>query len=284
VLVVECGLAPNTIAAYRRDLGEFDAFLADAGLALETLAASHVLQFLMALRRRGLAISSVARHLSSLKMFLRFLYERRKLSADLAGLLDSPKKWSLLPDTLRIVQVDALLAAPDEQDPMCLRDRAMLELLYATGLRVSEVTALKVGDLNLEVGFLRCLGKGRRERVVPVGRSAIQATSEYLQRCRPALARQPDEGWLLLTRTGRALDRTNAWRLVRRYAQRLGLAGKVSPHTLRHCFATHLLQGGADLRVIQELLGHVDVATTQIYTHVDASRLKAIHRRYHPRP
>lgn len=284
MLTVECGLADNTILSYRRDLAELADYLTTHELALCSLRPLDVQHFLMALRQRGLAISSIARHLSSLKMFLRFLFERRVLATDLASLLDSPKKWSLLPNTLNVPQVDALLSAPDAEDDLHLRDRAMLELLYATGLRVSELVSLKIGDLNLKIGFLRCIGKGGRERIVPVGRSAIEATQCYLDECRPGLKRDQDAGWLLLSRTGRRLDRTTAWRLVIKYAARAGLAGKASPHVLRHCFATHLLQGGADLRVVQELLGHVDVATTQIYTHVDKSRLKAIHSRYHPRP
>jgi integrase/recombinase XerD len=285
-LAVEHGLAGNTIAAYRRDLADLQRFLAACERPLADLIITDVQAFLRSLQDRGLAVSSIARHLSSMKMFLRFAFDRGLLGKDLAGLLETPKKWRLLPGTLRVPQVDALMNAPDgdDDDPMQPRDRALLELLYATGLRVSELTSLKIADVDLKIGFLRCIGKGRRERIVPVGRSAIDAVKAYLDDCRPRLAREPDEGWLLLSRTGRPLERTNAWRLVRKYARKIGLRGKVSPHTLRHCFATHLLQGGADLRIVQDLLGHVDVSTTQIYTHVDSARLKSIHQKFHPRP
>lgn len=283
-LFVEHGLAANTIAAYRRDLADLQSFFAERDRRLGDLAITDVQAYLRALQQRGLAVSSIARHLSSAKMFLRFAFDRGLIAKDVASLLETPKKWRLLPDTLRVPQVDALMAAPDTDDPMELRDRAMLELLYATGLRVSELTSLKISDVDLKIGFLRCIGKGRRERIVPVGRSAIVAIEAYLSDCRPQLVKEPDAEWLLLSRTGRCLDRTNAWRLVRKYARKIGIRGKVSPHTLRHCFATHLLQGGADLRIVQDLLGHVDVSTTQIYTHVDSDRLKSIHQKFHPRP
>lgn len=285
-LAVEHGLAANTIAAYRRDLADLQRFLASCARPLADLVITDVQAFLRSLQDRGLAVSSIARHLSSMKMFLRFAFDRGLLGKDLASLLETPKKWRLLPGTLRVPQVDALMNAPDgdDDDPMRLRDRALLELLYATGLRVSELTSLKISDVDLKIGFLRCIGKGRRERIVPVGRSAIDAVTAYLSECRPRLVREPDGGRLFLSRTGRPLERTNAWRLVRKYARQIGLRGKVSPHTLRHCFATHLLQGGADLRIVQDLLGHVDVSTTQIYTHVDSDRLKSIHQKFHPRP
>jgi integrase/recombinase XerD len=179
--------------------------------------------------------------------------------------------------------VDALLNAPEPADEYYLRDRALLELLYATGIRVSEAVGLARSQLNLEVGYLRCIGKGGKERIVPIGSSALRASTAYLERLRPSLVRAHTGDAVFLSRTGRPLDRSSMWRLVRKYASAAGLEGQVTPHTLRHCFATHLLGGGADLRIVQELLGHADVSTTQVYLHVDEARLKEVHRRYHPR-
>ncbi len=217
-------------------------------------------------------------------MFLRFLFMTGRTDRDITTVLESPRRWKHLPGTLHYSQIDALLAAPNPKDPLYLRDRAMLELLYATGMRVSELVGLATDQLNLKIGYLRCIGKGNRERIIPIGRRAIEAVADYLRELRPALTARRETNAVFVTRTGRSMDRTNAWRLVIKYARRAGIAKKVSPHTLRHSFATHLLEGGADLRIVQELLGHVDVSTTQIYTHVDGARLKRIHQRYHPRP
>jgi integrase/recombinase XerD len=281
-LFVECGLSGVTVAAYRSDLGEFWDGLEQRGISPEDIGIEHVQSHLMALHERGLAVASVARHLASLKMFLRHLYAEGVLKRDVASLIESPRKWRNLPKTVRYEQIDALLAAPDPADDLWLRDRAILELLYATGMRVSELTHLALDQVNLDIGYLRCLGKGKKERIVPVGSSALRAVREYLEHLRPILQRNPAEQAVFLSRSGRGLDRTNVWRLIRKYAQAVGLKD-VSPHTLRHCFATHLLAGGADLRVVQELLGHSDIATTQVYTHVDSSRLKQVHRQFHPR-
>jgi len=279
----ECGLAGSTVTAYQRDLGEFWNDVVPRCGEIERVSMPDVQQHLIALQQRGLAVSSIARHVSAIRMFLRYLYGQGVLRRDLASLLEAPKKWSTIPVTIHEKRVDALLAAPDPQDEYYLRDRAMLELLYATGLRVSEAVDLSCGQINLDVGYVRCMGKGRRERIVPVGRSAIRALRAYLERQRPALAGSHTGDALFLSRTGRPLDRTNVWRLVRKYAEGVGLEGKFSPHSLRHCFATHLLGGGADLRIVQELLGHADVSTTQVYLHVDEARLKEIHRQFHPR-
>jgi integrase/recombinase XerD len=285
-LVVECGLSARTIEAYRRDLCEFAAERGHSpasGLTFADLVFQDVQEHLAALQRRGLAIASIARHLAAIKMFLRYLYSEKRLQRDLAGLIETPKKWRNLPKTVHASQLDAFLTAPDPADPYYLRDRALLELLYATGMRVSEAADLTLEGLNLEVGYLRCLGKGRKERIIPIGRTACEALREYLTIQRPKLCNRHSGSSVFLSRTGRALERTNIWRLVKRYAAAAGLMPTVSPHTLRHCFATHLLAGGADLRVVQELLGHADVSTTQIYTHVDGSRLKQVHQRFHPR-
>ena len=284
-LVSECGLAANTIEAYRRDLGEFVGLLHDRDIrTTDRVSPLVVREYLVRLAERRLALSSIARHLVSVKMFLRYLHGMDLMTEDVAALLDTPKKWRTLPHTLRPRQVEEMLAAPQPGEPFYARDRAILELLYATGLRVSELAGLRVNDVNLNVGYVRCLGKGGRERVVPIGSYAIDALREYLRGLRMTLMETtgPVEA-LFLSRTGRGMDRTNIWRLVGRYAAAAGIPGPIGPHTLRHCFASHLLEGGADLRVVQELLGHVDVTTTQIYLHVDRTRLKSIHQRFHPR-
>jgi integrase/recombinase XerD len=281
-LLVEAGLADNTLAAYRRDLDCFARFLDERELRVDVLAPIHIQQFLIARKEEGLSIASIARNLVAVKIFLRHLYATGRLKHDLTVLIETPKKWKRIPHVLHRQQVDGLINTPDDEDAYALRDRAILELFYACGLRVSELCGLTLGDVRLDMGYLRCLGKGKKERIVPIGRSAIEAIQAYLDGLRSDLDRRNSDG-LFLSRTGRALDRTNVWRIVVKYARRMGLTGKVSPHTLRHSFATHLLQGGADLRVVQELLGHADVATTQLYTHVDKDRLKAIHRKYFPR-
>ncbi len=281
-LFVECGLSGATVTAYRADLTEFWNHLTSHGVLPGELGLEHIQSYLMALHHRGLSLASVARQLASLKMFLRHLLAEGRIQRDLASLLETPRKWRNLPKTLRYEQVDALLAAPDPSDDLWLRDRAILETLYATGMRVSELTGLTVQHVNLDVGYLRCFGKGSKERIIPIGSSALQALREYLTHLRPGLLRDVSLDAVFLSRSGRPLDRTNVWRLIRKYAEHVGLKD-VSPHTIRHCFATHLLAGGADLRVVQELLGHSDISTTQIYTHVDSSRLKQVHQQCHPR-
>ncbi|MBN1491227.1 MAG: site-specific tyrosine recombinase XerD [Phycisphaerae bacterium] len=281
-VITEAGLADNTVTAYRHDLTLFDQYLTRAEVGPETLDPTHIQRFLMERRDAGLELSSIARNLMAIKVFLRHLFATGRIQRDLADLIESPKKWKLVPRVLHPQQVDALLATPNTDDPFAARDRAILELFYACGLRVSELCGLTLGNVRLDLGYLRCFGKGSKERIVPIGRTAVECIRDYLDTLRPSLDSR-NEAALFLSRTGRPMERTNVWRLVVKYARRMGLTGKVSPHTLRHCFATHLLQGGADLRVVQELLGHADVTTTQIYTHVDRDRLKAIHRKYHPR-
>lgn len=286
-LTVEAGLADNTIAAYRRDLRRFLGYLAGTGKSPASASPPDVQKHLRQLKEEGLAISSISRALVAVKMFMRFLVMSGKCGRDITDALDSPKRWQKLPHLLSRDNTRSLLAGVDEDDTLYLRDRGLLELLYASGLRASEAASLKVADLNCRIGYLRCFGKGSKERVVPVGRPAVEAIETYLENLRPKLAAQSggaDDGALFLSQRGRPLDRTAVWRIVKRAARRAGLGGKISPHTLRHCFATHLLAGGADLRAVQEMLGHVDIATTQIYTHVDSDRLKSIHKKFHPRP
>ena len=283
-LVSECGLARNTIEAYERDLRGFIGLLDDRDICTtEQLSVELVQSYLVRLTDRKLALSSIARHLVSVKMFLRYLRLIGVVGEDSSAPMESLKRWQRLPKTLHRAQVEALLAAPQPGEPFYSRDRAILELLYATGMRVSELADLKVGDLNLDVGYLRCMGKGRRERIIPVGSHAIDAIREYLRGLRTKLVEtMQSTDAVFISRTGQPLDRTNIWRLVKRYASAAGISGGAGPHTIRHCFATHLLEGGADLRIVQELLGHANVVTTQIYTHVEISRLKTIHERCHP--
>ncbi len=283
-IFLECGLAGATVTAYQRDLREFTNFVQRESLELHALSITDIQRYLITLQRRGLALASIVRYLASLKVFLRFLLAERLLEQDLPSLMDSPRRWRTIPTTINYRQVEKLLLAPDPHDELYLRDRALLELLYATGMRVSEAVDLDVDGINLKLGYLRCIGKGRKERIIPIGQMAIDAVRRYLEMLRPRLLGEGFATSLFLSRTGRPLDRSNMWRLVRKCAAVAGIEKDVSPHTLRHCFATHLLAGGADLRIVQELLGHADVTTTQVYTHVDEAHLKHVHQKYHPRP
>ncbi len=283
-LFLECGLAGSTVTTYQRVLSLFWNHLVVREVEPGEITIDDIREYLIELRQRGLGVATVARDLATVKVFLRFLYCERVMRRDIASLIESPKRWRNIPKAIRLEQVEALLSAPDPRDEFYLRDRALLELLYATGMRVSEVVDLTLDQINLKLGYVRCIGKGRKERVIPVGRAAIAALEVYLEELRPRLRGDRHTSTLFLSRTGRALDRTNMWRLVRKYAAAAGIDASVSPHTLRHCFGTHMLAGGADLRIVQELLGHADVTTTQIYTHVDVTQLKHVHQKYHPRP
>jgi integrase/recombinase XerD len=283
-LTIECGLSVNTIQAYQRDLERLAAHVG-AGQAedWERVTAEQILDFLAAEKGRGLATPSLSRALVATRMFFRFASSEQLVTRDVTEHLESPRLWMTLPEVLNRPAVERLLAAPAAgQDRWPLRDRAILEMLYATGARASEVADLTLLSVNREVGFVHAIGKGRKERIVPVGRRALEALERYLAEERPQLDARGDTH-LFLTHTGRRMGRETLWRLVKKYVYRSGVSRRVSPHTLRHSFATHLLEGGADLRAVQEMLGHVDIGTTQIYTHVDQSRLKAIHRKYHPR-
>jgi integrase/recombinase XerD len=284
-LQAERGMATNTVLAYERDLERFGQWAADGGLADYLQPTLRELsQYLSFLREEELAPPSVARHLVALKMFYRFLRLEERVKKSAIELLSSPTLWERIPQVLSPESVEKLLAAPHPSERFYFRDRALLETLYATGSRASEVVGLKLEDLYLDSGFCKCLGKGSKQRVVPLGRPALKALREYLQELRPKLTRGiGDCPWVFVSRGGRILTREMLWILVKKYVGRASLNSKVSPHTLRHSFATHLLAGGADLRTVQELLGHANIRTTQHYTHVDRDRLKAIHRRFHPR-
>jgi len=284
-LTVEAGLADNTVLAYGRDLKGFVKYCRSSKVSqLQQVKPALIQNYLRILTRDQKSESSIKRCLVAIRMLLRFAKLTGLIEDDFTAILEGPKLWQRLPVICSKRQVIDLLNAPLAGEPFYLRDKAMLELLYATGVRASELAGLKTSDLNLDIGYLRCLGKGNRERVIPVGKAAIAATVEYLANLRPKLAKPFSADFLLLSRTGRPMSRIEIWRLVKKYAIRAGMPRNLTVHTLRHCFATHLLTGGADLRSVQEMLGHVDIATTQIYTHVDQERLRRIHKKFHPRP
>jgi integrase/recombinase XerD len=279
----ECHLADNTVIAYRRDLKRFYEWL--AGRKVPALTVQDLADYAGWLHSQKLAPASLGRHLVSLKLFFRYLQLEGTLKDNHVELLGSQKLWQRVPKVLPPELIDRLLTAPRSSDPCWRRDRAMLELLYATGCRASELSTLKLRDVHLDGSYCLCHGKGDKERLVPLGQKAIAAVKDYLEHQRPALAARVPSApvWLLLSRRGHRLRRERIWELIKEYARRAGAPASVSPHTLRHSFATHVLAGGADLRQVQEMLGHASIATTQIYTHVDPARLKAIHRKFHPR-
>lgn len=283
-LRAECGMSPNTLAAYGTDLRQFFDWLDERGsrsvaaVDLKLLAA-----YLEHLRERNLAVTTIARRLVSLKMFFRYLVLDGVLPQSSVDLLSSPKLWQYLPTVLSPETVDRLLAAPCAEDSYPLRDRALLAVMYATGCRASEVANLRVQDVRLKENYCRCTGKGNKERIVGLNPVATAALEAYLTHERPRLVGSRDADALFVTRSGRVFNRVVVWLLVKKYAARVGIARKVSPHTLRHSFATHMLAGGAEIRALQELLGHASIRTTQVYTHVEHSRLKAIHAKCHPR-
>ena len=281
-LASERGLANNSLHAYRRDLEDVESFLARRGKTLAKPVADDLRAYLQDQTRQGQSTRTVARRLAAIRSFLRWQASEGRDVTNILQQLERPKPERTLPKVLSRAQVNQLIAAPDPKSGLFWRDVAILELLYASGLRASELCDLKLRDVNLQVGCVRVLGKGMKERIVPLGRAASEAMSNYLADCRPKLQRGPAE-LTFLSRTGKRLDRIALWMLIEKYGRKSGLLKSVSPHTLRHCFASHLLGGGADLRVVQELLGHSDINTTQIYTHVDQTRLKSVHAKFHPR-
>jgi len=283
-LIVEKGLSRNTIEAYARDLRGFSAYL-ERNTALNPLNASSdkIIFYFKLLRTNQLSPRSLARNISSLKGFYKFLLREGVLEENPLRYLRTPRVTPRLPEVLTGEDIEQIIQQVKEERPLGLRDRAMLEILYAAGLRVSELVHLSVRDIDLQVGYLRTKGKGSKERIVPIGRSAIQALKKYLQGPRHALALKAKGETLFLGRGGRGITRQGFWKILRRYASAAGIRKKITPHTLRHSFATHLLEGGADLRAVQSMLGHADIATTQIYTHVSRNHLKRQHQKYHPR-
>lgn len=267
-LTVEAGLAHNTILAYGRDLKKFLEYCNSNKIKdLQQIKPTLIQNYLRVLSKQNKAESSIKRCLVAVRMLLRFARLTGLIEDDFTAILEGPKLWQKLPTICSKKQVLDLINAPCPGEPFYLRDKVMLELLYATGMRASELAGLKISDLNLDIGYLRCIGKGSKERIIPLGRAAIEATKDYLANLRLKLAKPFSGDFLLLSRTGRPMGRIEVWRLVKKYAIRAGMPRNLTVHTLRHCFATHLLAGGADLRSVQEMLGHVDIATTQIYTH-----------------
>ena len=284
---VEKGLSKNTRLAYQRDLSQYLTYLEENHKIVTRITHSDLMEFLL-IKRRYLSASSLARIITSIKMFHRFLVSDNYCETDPTQNLDSPRLGLRLPRVLTFAEVEALLNAPDLTTPAGIRDRAMMELLYATGMRVSEIVNLKLEGVNLQLGYLRCIGKRGKERIVPIGSKAIEFINLYLKKVRPShkvlskpCVRQPKI--LFLNPSGRKFSRVGFWKIIKRYANLSGITKEMTPHTLRHSFATHLLERGADLRSIQEMLGHENISSTQIYTHLSRQRLKDLHKKFHPR-
>jgi integrase/recombinase XerD len=283
-LALESGHSENTVLAYLRDIQRLADFAAAKGVRDPGQVSRALLRdFVYLLKDLGLSPATIRREVSAVRTYYGFLVGEGRVSADPSDRLESPRRGRVLPDTLTVRDVEALLAAPSVDEPLAWRDRALLELGYGAGLRVSELCGLGTSDLLLTDNLVRVFGKGGKERLVPIGRSVLGTVSVYLHQLRPELDRGQARGRLLLNARGRPLSRVGAWGIVKRAASRAGLRKRVTPHTLRHSFATHLLEGGADLRAVQEMLGHADLSTTQIYTHVDREYLRSVHKRFHPR-
>jgi integrase/recombinase XerD len=283
-ITVERGLSRNTLDSYGGDLLRYQSFLRESGIVeIEETSKLEVMAYLLSLRKRALSDKTVARSIAVLRGFYRWLADEGVLRANPLEDMESPKTTRSLPDTLSVDEVDSLLNQPDPSNPIGMRDKAMLELLYATGLRVSELTNLALTNINVEAGYLIVLGKGAKQRIVPMGQEALHWLQGYLGESRQRLLGNNRSTRAFVSQWGRGMTRQGFWKIIKKYALMAGIRKKISPHTLRHSFASHLLEGGADLRSVQSLLGHVDISTTQIYTHVTRERLKKIHARYHPR-
>ena len=283
-LGVERGLSANTVAAYGLDLAQFAEHARKKGIkSAEALTETVLLGFLQGLRQAGISPNSISRKLSAIKTFAKFAYREGYIKTDFTANTDGMRRVKKLPSVLTIEEISNLLAQPDGRKPAGSRDKAMLETLYATGVRVSELINLRLSDVNESVGFVRCFGKGSKERIIPLGKVAIDYLGQYLANGRPKFARAGSSEYLFLTNRGKKMSRVGFWKVIKKYAALAGITKNITPHILRHSFATHLLEGGADLRSIQEMLGHADIATTQVYTHVSRDKLKEVYRKSHPR-
>jgi integrase/recombinase XerD len=284
-LAVERGLAPNTLESYERDLTLFIHFLRENGVESPAdLDRRHIAAYIGRLRKEGKASATISRSLVSIRNFCRFLVQERIIPRDPSQQMEMPRQEKKLPKVLAMHEVERLLDAPKADSPGGARDKAMLELLYATGIRVSELVSLKLEDVHLGLGYVRCIGKGSKERIIPLGRIAAQALDDYIRHWRHRLlknGRRTDE--LFVNHLGTGMTRQGFWKIIKKYAAEAGIRKEITPHTLRHSFATHLLENGADLRAVQEMLGHADISTTQIYTHVTRKQMKEIYDRTHPR-
>ncbi|HVF40411.1 MAG TPA: site-specific tyrosine recombinase XerD [Gemmatimonadaceae bacterium] len=283
-LAIEKGVSPRTSEAYLRDVTRFATFATVKGAATPTTVSSRTLrEYIYQLKDLGLSPSSIRRNVSAVRSYFRFMLGEGELVRDPSERLEAPKRWRTLPEVLTADEAVKLITAPDLDEPLAFRDRAMLELGYGAGLRVSEWISIGVRDVLMDEHLVRVFGKGSKERLVPIGRSAIGAVAIYVRELRPRIEKGKGKGVLFLNARGEPLSRMGAWKILKKYVTISGITKRVSPHTLRHSFATHLLEGGADLRAVQEMLGHADISTTQIYTHVDREYLRSVHRQFHPR-
>jgi integrase/recombinase XerD len=283
-LALEQGASVQTSRAYRLDIARFVTYVSVKGATSPNEIGARMLrEYVYHLKDLGLAPASIRRNISAVRTYFKFLLAEGHIVRDPSERLETPKRWRTLPEVLGVEEVEKLLAAPSLDEPLAFRDRAMLELAYGAGLRVSEWISLAVRDVMLQDHLVRVFGKGAKERLVPIGRRAIGAIAIYLRELRPKLEKGEGKGILFLNARGEPLSRMGAWKILRKYVEQAGITKPVSPHTLRHSFATHLLEGGADLRAVQEMLGHVDISTTQIYTHVDREYLRSVHKQFHPR-
>ncbi len=283
-LAVERGLSENTLESYGRDVGKFLTFIEKQGInSPEDIKYNHVLDYLSHCKERGFTATTTVRNIVSIKQFFKYLLLEKVIQENPTAHIRTPQMKKSIPGVITLDEVERILAAPDESTPEGLRDAAMLEMLYATGVRVSELIGVKLNDVNFELGFIIVYGKGSKERIVPIGDKARDKLLQYLRDSRPALLKSKDSKALFVTRLGKGMTRQGFWKIIKSNALKADITKKISPHTLRHSFATHLLERGADLRTIQLMLGHSDISTTQIYTHVESERLKEIHKKYHPR-
>ncbi len=284
-LSVERGLANNTISSYRQDLDIFKNYLSQSQIShVSRVKREDITSFLLSQKEKGLSANSVARRLAAVKAFYRFLVKERIIKSDPTSLMETPKLWKKIPQTLSVQEVESLILQPNIKNKIGIRDRAILDIMYSTGMRVSEVVGLKLDNINLDMGFVRCIGKGNKERIIPLGRPACIALKRYIERSRTTIVKKNKTEDLFLNRFGKKISRQSIWKIIKKYASLARIKKPIRPHILRHSFATHLLEGGADLRSIQEMLGHSSVSTTQVYTHINKDRLKTIHRMFHPRP
>lgn len=285
-LIVEKGLASNTIVSYERDLKSYLKYLKNVENLknFNEVQRPHIVHFLAHLKDQGKSSRTLARHVASIRSFHQFLLREKAADHDPSVHIESPQLEKTLPKVLSLEEVETLLESPDTSTHYGIRDKAMLELLYATGIRVSELIGLKLGDVHVTMGFVRCIGKGNKERIIPIGHTAIEAIEQYVQKGRPLfVSKKNHDDALFLNHHGRGLTRQGFWKILKGLARDAGIQKELTPHTLRHSFATHLLENGADLRAVQEMLGHADISTTQIYTHVTKTRLKDVYKQFHPR-
>lgn len=282
-ILVERGLSKNTSGAYSADLHKFVYYLDSKNLNLKKIKRKNIDGFILHLKHEGLKPVSIYRVIAAIKSFYKYLASHGYLNKNPVKIVRFPKLWEKIPDVLSLQEIEGLLNKPKRRGVLNLRDKAILELMYATGMRVSEVVKLRISDLDLNLGILRCQGKGKKERILPLGKGACKAISKYLQESRPKLKKSNSVSELFLSRLGESISRQSVWKIIKKYAKKCNIDKNVTPHTIRHSFATHLLERGADLRIVQELLGHSDISTTQVYTHMEKDRLKSLHKKFHPR-